>query len=518
MSGTTHGFALRAPWYVCERGRFDRFDVRSEAPAIQKYDAPEFVERLLRDPRDSLVFDADEDVWSHPVAVPEANRGAGRLRFATHQLCRTGLRKLYQPSHHRFYAVVVELYCDQPGLPRAASADDVEAGLVMRRLKVDVTATPAELRRLARNLTKDLLAARRQGAKPTALGGPDVTDVLWADVARRLRFETENRELLDRIGADVGAEAWTTGPTGGRWQPVDAAPDGRTEQELPMWRLPTPDWECEAGRTRSLWFGLVPTYSGEHDDQGAPKLDDKAIYDIRCFARRRPPAGRPHCPPQVSWSAPTEPFRLAAFYDPEGTKNRTVSVRLPDFRAVAARAGLPPGPGGVAITSPPESQMNFDLAGATPKPGKVDGATDRTCFFALEIFMIVAFFVFSLFLPVVVLTFQLWWLLALRFCLPPATASLKLLETFFAGGGTLATLPAQAPPSPPAPEPTADRQILDALLGAVGASEALADPSYRFPAADAAALTAVLTPPADTTVPPPEVEKPPPDPLCGGHG
>jgi hypothetical protein len=31
----------------------------------------------------------------------------------------------------------------------------------------------------------------------------------------------------------------------------------------------------------------------------------------------------------------------------------------------------------------------------------------------------VAFFVLQLFLPIVVFVFQLWWMLALRFCLPP---------------------------------------------------------------------------------------------------
>ena len=73
----------------------------------------------------------------------------------------------------------------------------------------------------------------------------------------------------------------------------------------------------------------------------------------------------------------------------------------------------------MAITSPPESQLTFNPGGGTRRVA-AGGTVDRTCTFALEIFMIVAMFVFSLFLPIVVLLFQLWWLLALRFCLPSA--------------------------------------------------------------------------------------------------
>ena len=61
-----HGMALRSPWYVCERGTFDRFDPRARAPEIQKYDTSDFVQRLVRDPRDSLQFDAT-DRWAVPV-------------------------------------------------------------------------------------------------------------------------------------------------------------------------------------------------------------------------------------------------------------------------------------------------------------------------------------------------------------------------------------------------------------------------------------------------------------------
>lgn len=42
------------------------------------------------------------------------------------------------------------------------------------------------------------------------------------------------------------------------------------------------------------------------------------------------------------------------------------------------------------------------------------------CFFSIPLITIIASFVLNLFLPIVVLLFNLWFLLALRFCIPPS--------------------------------------------------------------------------------------------------
>ena len=55
-----HVLALRSPWYVCERGDFDRFDPRALAPALQKYDTSHLVARMLAGPRDSLAWAEDD--------------------------------------------------------------------------------------------------------------------------------------------------------------------------------------------------------------------------------------------------------------------------------------------------------------------------------------------------------------------------------------------------------------------------------------------------------------------------
>lgn len=522
-----HPYALRAPWYVRERGPFTLLDPRARRPAIQKYATDDFVDRMIKDPRDSLKFDDEgDDVWSYPVPVAtKPGPGSGRARFATHVLVHSQLRKLYQPTHDRFYTVVVELFCDVPGLPRAGDTPDIEVGMVLRRQRTTVDAPVQQVRRLARQMAGDLLKAQHAGAKAGGMRGGDLPDVLWADIAARRRFEADHADQLAGLAVNNATEAWMVGPDGGRWRAVGTPPPaGETDEELelPMWRLPPRDEDCAAARTRSLWFGLVPTYSADMDRDGDPRLDDRAIYEIQCFARKRPAPGHEHCPPKIWWSTPTEPFRLAAVFDPDGTKNHKVAVKLPDFRTLAARAGRPPGPGGVAVTSPPGSQMQFNPFNGVPKSGegRMVGDAERICVFAFELFIIVGFFVFLLFLPIVVFLFQLWWMLALRFCLPPLVEAFELLETHFSTGGTLGGLPETDNSDPP----RADQHDMDAVFGAVGVTKALNEakadvngtPTPIFDPGMTLDLLDAVDPDAAAEPKPGVPEPKPDDPLCPG--
>ena len=53
-----------------------------------------------------------------------------------------------------------------------------------------------------------------------------------------------------------------------------------------------------------------------------------------------------------------------------------------------------------------------------PLPGLPGGAA--ICHISIPLITIVAMFVLNIFLPIVVLLFQLWFLLAFRFCIPPS--------------------------------------------------------------------------------------------------
>jgi hypothetical protein len=487
------------------------------------YDGTDFVTRLTVDPGDSLEFGPD-DRWSYPVPVTPSPTAHGRERFITSRLVRTDLRKLYQPSHTRFYAVVVEVFCDAPGLPRAGSHTDFDVTFVMRRQHTSIAGDPRAVRKLARRVLNELAKEQPDG---TSMGTPDLDahEVWWASEANRLQFEEDNAALFDDVEAHTEEQAWMVGPAGGQWRlvgspPAPGRPPKDAEEHLPMWRLPPRTDVCDAANTRSLWFGLVPTYAADHwtDENGKiqPKLDDHAIYQLRCVVTKRPARGHEHCPPKRDESAPTQPFRLAAAYDPDGTKNRTISITAPDLRRLAARAGQRQGPGGLRISSPPNSSLSPVDFKSIPGAGLGRPGGGAVCTFAFELFFIVAFFLFLLFLPIVVLAFQLWWMLALRFCIPPSL-SFGLVADFFAAGGLLTNLNFGGP-NP------AEAAALDEIIGVHDAATALLQqgPDATLPPeflVDPEGLTADLVSgidPADAQLepePPPHLITPP-DPLC----
>jgi hypothetical protein len=533
---TPHAFAFRAPWYVREREHIGLRDPGALRPAIQMYDSPRFVKQVTNDPRDSLAFTPD-DLWSFPVPVAFPGPGPGRTRFATFRMVSTGLRKLYQPNHDRFYLVVAELFCDEPGLPRAGPHRDITVKFAMRRRHLVVSGGRSSVRRLARELMRDLIrhqhADVRLAARSAAVT-PDVDDLWWADQAARERFTEDHADLLDAVTAHLDSQSWLVDSTtgAGRWGDLADQTATEAEQMFPMWRLPDRPDTCAAANTRSLWFGLVPTYSADHwvdPDPAAggrpvPKLDDHAIYEIVCSVTQPPPAGQEQCPPKVSWSTPTEPFRLAAAYDPDGTKNRNVSISAPDFRALAARAGQAAGPGGLAISTPPGSQMQFNPFNGIPKPGDGSmGGTGSVCTFAFELFFIVALFLFLMFMPIVVFVFQLWWMLALRFCLLKLSAQFTALATFFAGAHVNATFfadleaDANAGPAldailgvaPPPPNPPTNPPNPPVAPLALAAS-----PDFKNDPPLTVDLVSAVDPALAAPPTPPPTETKPDDPLC----
>lgn len=501
-----HSYALRAPWYVRARENLTPFDAAARRPAIQKYGGADFVDRLLADPRDSLAFE-DEDRWGFPVTVPKGAKGSGRLRFVDHAIVLSPLRKLYQPLHERFYAVVVELFCDEPGLPRAGETAGVDLSFVVRRERTLVHDMLA-LRQLAHSLTDSLYMTQYHSTTPpTVPETEDLDDVAFAGEAAQIQLTPQQQALLAKVRPRRVVEAWVAGPAGtGRWHRVDdhappALVDG--ELELPMWQLPPREQDCAAARTRSLWFGLIPTHSADVDERGLPRLDDRAVYRVRCLARQHSGPGHEHCPDRFSWSEPTLPYRVAPHADPDGTKNHRVTITMPDLRAVAARAARPPGPGGVEIVQPPGSQLRMNASSFPPTPGADPGAVTSRCTFALELFMIVSMFVFSLFLPVVVFVFQLWWLLLLRFCWPSDATALAQLEAYLNGGGSFAGM-----------SPTL-RAEFDEVIETVNAAGQFTNvPLFNNDTSQAGDLVAGLDPNGAALPVPPASETRPDDPLC----
>src|SRR5215210_3253634 len=159
MSGDArceHPWKLVGPWYrwskpgVPAAGRVSR-------PVFQKYVSATFMDEFLAEPQRSLKF-KDED-QGHRVVPGRISKYA----LSSLHIERTGVRKLFLPTHGRFYLVVCELCCDVPGFPRAAREGACEAGFVVRRRRVEA---PAAARKQVADALVELSASQ---AKLSAL-------------------------------------------------------------------------------------------------------------------------------------------------------------------------------------------------------------------------------------------------------------------------------------------------------------------------------------------------------------
>ncbi len=443
MTGSPQvGFQLRAPWWARESVRARR----AWSPVIQMYAGSDFVDQVRADVTVSLRSD-ETDRWGYPVPVTLTDALRGRERLSTHRIVRSNIRKLYQPSHDRFYVLAVEVLCDRPGLPLAGMHDDIEVGFVLRRQVLEFGSDTKSVRKLACTLMDEMAKGQLDDVEVAAgAEESDIRELHWSEQAVA-EFAERNGGLIAQACPRAGRQAWIKERgKQGQWMPTAAGLPEADEETFPMWRLPKRENDCAAAASRSVWIGVVPTFSADHGlDPKAkpetkvpvPKLDDHGIYELVCYVRQKPEPGKENCPRATWISAPSEPFRLAAPMDPEGTKNRIVTITAPDLRALAAQAGKP-FTGGLRIVTPPRSQFVFNpfKDGKVPQAGEGRlGAGGGVCMFAFELFFIVALFLFLMFLPVVILVFQLWWMLALRLCIPPAAGFGALADA--AAGGSL---------------------------------------------------------------------------------
>jgi hypothetical protein len=448
-----HPWCVTAPWY-----RWPAAGVpvqrpgRCTGPTLQKYATAGFATEFLAQPQHSLKF-VDEDHWQYLGTLPALAPYKGRKRrFSDEKLVTTQTRKLFLPNHSRFYLVSASLHCDVPGLPEVPRTQVRRVGFVVRRRTL--TPPPGAVKPpLPQEILQQLAQAR------VALGDIPIRD-LDADVSSHAQkalsgpvwsshYAERTAAVANLVSAQQKLASWarTAGltptvqgwipdpdkPEHGAWVDLDSeTPDSVTEEVHPMYPVvaPTGDQEHDAAGA-GLWFGAVPTGSRQVAADGAPRFDDESLYEIRCFAQRED-----DCHPEPVWSLPTDRYVLAAAMDLVGTSHRPTTIKLPDIpRLRAQMAAMKPGEGaGVRLESPPGSlTFTADKVDATDTGPSED---TEICSFALPLIMIVAMFVFKLFLGIVMLVFQLWWMLALKFCIPP---SLEI------GGGLDAELSALPP-------------------------------------------------------------------------
>jgi hypothetical protein len=425
---------LVAPWY---RWRRQGLPARETRPVFQKYDVADPVKAFRADPQHSLTF-IDDDLVHTIVKAPAlaalpAPMQSLQRRLSPLTSVASDVRKLFLDTHKRAYLVVAELHIDDPGFPCVSRREVCEAGFVIRRRKLNY---PAGAEPEVQGILSDLGAAtmrlslERQRADGRRLAivrdepGPARDRVVEAIALRQQEVVDGRRRLADwadRVGARRVELGWVPDPGAeriGRWAEVEAEPQELTEATIRMYPLV----QDAADDTATLYFGLVPTGAADTTANGDARFDDETRYEIRCFVRKHDPrcpkTARPgDCGGELIWSLPSEPYQLASHFDLTGTANRPVTVQLPDLRALEADAVATKA--AFRLKAPQDSSLNFDIVDGQPKQGKRIGPA-QICSFAIPLITIVATFVFKLFLPILVLLFQLWFLLKLRFCILPS--------------------------------------------------------------------------------------------------
>lgn len=476
MVTAAHPWHLTGPWYRWPRPA-DPQDGRVSRPAIQKFAGDGFIQAFLAKPQHSLKYDPLIDVVNNYDMVSAKSGLAGRLSTFLAldkdgvptkstdayraRLAPSDLRKLYQPSHDRYYLVTCELHCDAPGFPRVDRRQVCQAGFVVRRRRsvlppgmdpATVTAQAAASRKLEADLLELLgleaavndpqasaqlraNALAEQQAKADAAGAAD-WDMLVA--ARRLELAIERRSLAQWYadnGIRVEIDGWFPTVEGGHpsrtwgaWQPLadeaaQTADITSGERFYPMFPLvPDPRDTRHDAAGRTLYYGTVPTHGLEHDADGRARFDDQTTYELRCFVRahRACPArtGKsPDCNGPLTWSLATEPFRMAAPFDVLGAANRPITIKMPDLRELAAQAASRPRGKLSPIRFVQPQQLAPQVKGGTASGGDLGG--EAICSFSIPLITLIALFVLNLFLPIVVFLFNLWFLLVFRFCIPP---------------------------------------------------------------------------------------------------
>jgi hypothetical protein len=426
---------------------------RLSQPVFQKYDSPNLVNDFIHDPQRSLKFVDDDLVHSLQAAAPAPGlHGLPRRMSNYHYLPDgTSTRKVFLPTHKRFYLVVCEVHCDAPGFPMVERDKICEAGFVIRRRTLTLpSAGIQEVRPIVKQLAANRAKLTRLTSKfPSASPEPTsnsavpsannavvhgLTGQAKLDSLRLQRasvqalLETEKvrlKEWIVRFGVVPQLQGWFKSPNGfdriGYWNQVEETPtDVGIESTFPLYPLiPNINDRTHAGNFATVYFGLLPTMLADTDRLGNARFDDHEFYEVRCYMKRDlAPGDRDQpcrCSDKTFWSEPTLAYKLASHFDLTGTSNQPVTIQLPDLQTLAAQAKPSLG---VAFAKP-DKYLSF-TSGKDGTPQNIGQSSGfQICSFSLPLIAIVATFLFELFLPVVTILFQLWWMLALKFCIPP---------------------------------------------------------------------------------------------------
>ena len=448
----SHPLRLTAPWYRWTRQRAEGRAPRATRPVFLKYDTPDMVNMFLKNPQRSYMFD-DDDFVLVTASSPYAPAKAKIRGLADRIPIQCDVRKLFRETHKRNYLVTLEMHCEMPGLPDAGWDHICELGFVVRRW---VPKDPAGLKAQADTLDDRIgvLAAillRLGDPLPTPLqllllrdstvAGETPPEILVAltDAVERVLLITQLTDELQRArAARIALER--PNPAGWKLQYWRSHADehdkigdwtdvvGTTQQlflrekQYRLYRLiPDPKEAGHLSLGARLLFGCVPTGDMVTNDAGEPHFDYEATYEIQAFVRQHK-RGCPlrlnekDCHGPLVWSPPTEPYRIAAHFDPAGNRHMVVNVEMPDMKLLAA---TPHKFENVSIRLNWPSGSEPTLTGFSLGP--------MTCFKSIPLVTLVATILLEIFTPIIVNILHVYYLLYDNVCigapaLPPFPA------------------------------------------------------------------------------------------------
>ena len=432
-----HDWRIVAPWYrwALADGSDPGRAADAARPAFHKYVSTGFVADFLSDPQRSVVFDPTIDVLQRVEPIPAAELLAvdGRLKSLSRtRLVPTQTRKLFLAAHQRFYLVAIGLHCDRVGFPHGRSRQRrrgrvrafagagccVPNALVPEAADADARTQPGESDQPgpvpARRAPRSGRGCCTRSARPVATGSPHRERRPSPPPARSSWPNGGCAPGPLRTRSKQRTEGWVPRPraASGPGCRCPTTPKNSSNAAIRCGCCaPAADDPDHAARDGTIYYASVPTASDEITPDGRARFNELDTYEIRVFAR----AKHGNCPGRLVWSEPTQPFRLASFYDPFGSAQRPTEIRLPDFKELEASAALP----SVRMTQPAGSSLEFSKIGDIPTKGKA-GGPQEICFFSIPMITIIAMFVLNLFLPIVMFVFGLWWMLKLKFCIPPS--------------------------------------------------------------------------------------------------
>lgn len=234
-------------------------------PTLHKFDHTEFVPGFLSEASVAAQGGAPPPSLLGPIDPSGLDVDTDALDFFGARF-----RKVYLPTHFRFYLAACQLRCRVPGFPAPERKKVKKVEMVIRRVAIDRPPASSGGVPAAASREWAWVPVPDPGVFPEAADSPDPAIAGAPPIAK---------ELAPRLTGNT--HTWWPVPT------EVASPEG--EQRYPM------SWAMAPGvKDRGVYFGFLPLASG---DMYGPAIQiDPATVTNGDPTHQKPPAGNPNAP------------------------------------------------------------------------------------------------------------------------------------------------------------------------------------------------------------------------------